>query len=150
MVGTNPRRFPWLRAARQAARISEIVVRILMLRRARRLSGMNTAKPQPHQGRHALGRRSDAERTRKGREATSTHHYWDICLECPDQGNDPPNHCPPEEEVQKHNRGRIALAAGEGNDGGAENTSRSSSQRTEIRRTRRPPYLSPPDVQSNT
>src|SRR5216684_8276443 len=65
MVGTNPRRFPWLRAARQAARISEIVVRILMLRRARRLSGMNTAKPQPHQGRHALGRRSDAERTRK-------------------------------------------------------------------------------------
>src|SRR5258708_22116526 len=118
MVGTNPRRFPWLRAARQAARISEIVVRILMLRRARRLSGMNTAKPQPHQGRHALGRRSDAERTRKGREATSTHHYWDICLECPDQGNDPPNHCPPEEEVQKHNRGRVALAAGEGNDGG--------------------------------
>src|SRR6267378_3167840 len=118
MVGTNSRRFPWLRAARQAARISAIVVRILMLRRTRRLSGMNTAKPQPQQGRHALGRHSDSGRTRKGRAPTSPRHYWDICLECPDQGKDPPNHCPPEEEVQKHNRSRVALAAGEGNDGG--------------------------------
>src|SRR5260370_26094844 len=118
MVGTNPRRSPWLRAARQAARISEIVVRILMLRRRTRLWGMNTAKRQPLQGRHSLGRNSDAERTRKGREATSMHHYWDICLECPDQRNDPSNHCPPDEDVQKHNRGRVALAAGEGNDRG--------------------------------
>src|SRR5260370_31108584 len=118
MVGTNPRRFPWLRAARRAAEISEFVVKILMLRRRRRLSGMNTAKREPHQGRHALGLQSDSERTRQGREPTSTRHYWGICLECPDQGNDPPNHCPPEEEVQKHNRGRVALAAGEGNDGG--------------------------------
>ncbi len=71
---------------------------------------MNTAKAQPHQGRHAVGRHSDSMRTRKRRAPTSTRHYWDICLECPDQGNDPPNHCPPEEEVQKHNRGGVALA----------------------------------------
>src|ERR1700686_967339 len=118
MVGTNPRRSPLLRAPRQATRISEIFVRILMLRRRGRLWGRNTPKRQPLQGRHSWGRHSDAERTRKGRELTSTHHYWDICLECPDQGNDPANHCPPEEEVQKRNRGRVALAAGEGNDGG--------------------------------
>src|SRR5216684_3567283 len=118
MVGTNPRRSPLLRAPRQAPRISEIVVRILMLRRRRRLWGTNTAKRQPLQGQRSWGRHSDAERTSKGREPTSTHHYGDIRLECPDQGNDPPNHCPPEEEVQKHNRGRVALAAGEDNDGG--------------------------------
>src|ERR1700680_3253433 len=116
MVGTNPRRPPLLGAPGQAARIGEIVVRILMLRR-RRLWEMNTPKRQPLQRRHSWERHSDAERTRRRREPTSTHHYWEIRLECPDQGNDPPNHGPPEEEVQKHNRGRVALAAGEGNDG---------------------------------
>ena len=60
---------------------------------------MNTPKRQPLQERHSRGGYSDAERTRKGREPISTRHYWDIGLECPDQGNDPANHCPPEEEV---------------------------------------------------
>ncbi len=121
-----------------------MVVRILMLRRRRRLWGMNTPKRQPLQGRHSWGRHSDAERTRKGREPTSTHHYWDIRLECPDQGNDPANHCPPEEEVQKHNRSRVALAAGEGNNGGQK-----IHHEAQAKERKQKERGSPPDVQSN-